>query len=232
MHDPEDNSTYFEITRDAFALTLEDPASVSGTAELASEFKGGRVLDVGCGVGQALFPLAVLNDATGVGVDLSHAACRTGREFYAERLPSARVTFVRAACEALPFESGAFDLVNCALALPYMDNRRALGEMARVLKGGGLLLLRIHHARFYAGELLRAARSLDTSMSFYFARVLFTGAVYHLFRRQPPRVRFLDETFQTEWLLRRELARHGLRIERRQPGSNPRTPTYVIRKRA
>lgn len=230
MHNPEDDDTYFRTTRDAFARTLEDPASVRETAALASGFRGGRVLDVGCGVGQALFPLAALNDATGVGVDLSHAACRTGREFYAERLPQARVAFMRAVGEALPFASGAFDLVNCALALPYMDNRRALGEMARVLKAGGLLLLRIHHARFYAGELLRAARSREAGMSFYFARVLATGAVYHLFRRQPPRVRFLDETFQTEWLLRKELARHGLRIEREQPGSNRLTPSYVIRK--
>lgn len=231
MHNPEDDDTYFRTTRDAFARTLEEPESVREAAEVAAAFRGGRVLDVGCGVGQALFPLAVLNGSTGVGVDLSHAACRTGREFYAERLPGARVAFMRAAGEALPFESAAFDLVNCALALPYMDNRRALGEMARVLRPGGLLLLRIHHARFYAGELLGAARARDAAMSLYFARVLLTGAVYHLFRRQPPRLRFLDETFQTEWLLRRELARHGLRVEREQPGSNPRTPAYVIRKR-
>src|SRR5436309_2678095 len=45
------------------------------------------VLDVGCGVGQAHFPLAVREGAFGVGVDISELGLRLAREFYASHLP-------------------------------------------------------------------------------------------------------------------------------------------------
>ena len=56
------------------------------------------------------------------------------------------------------------------------------------------------------------------------------GTLYHLTGRQP-RARFLNESFQTRRLLRRELARHGLSIEREQTNTNPHTPAFVIFKR-
>ena len=221
---------YFRAAREELLRTLEDPARVRAVAELvAPPFKVERVLDVGCGVGQALFPLAVSREAHGVGVDVSDAALRMAREVYTERLPHAKVTFSKAAAESLPFADSSFDVVNCGLALPYTDNARAIAEVARVLRPGGMFLLKIHHARYYMSLMLRGLAKLDAPSVFYGGRVLAAGALYHITGRQP-RARFLNESFQTRRLLRRELAKHGLSIEREHVNTNPLTPHFVISK--
>ena len=228
--EPEEvDAWYFEATMRDLARKLEDPSLVEHVSDLVRLENVKRVLDVGCGIGQALFALAALRNAMGVGVDISELACRMGREFYAERLPEARVHFVRSPAEYLPFASASFDVVNCGLALPYTDNASAIAEISRVLRPGGLFLLKIHHARYYAHQLRAALAARNPSSALHAGRVLASGAIYHSLRRQP-RARLLRETFQTEWMLRRELGKRGLMIEREQPNSNPLTPAYVIRK--
>jgi ubiquinone/menaquinone biosynthesis C-methylase UbiE len=220
---------YFEATRDDFIRTLNDPSRVKAKLDIVAPLKVERVLDIGCGIGQALFPLAVSKDAFGIGVDISSAALRIGREFYATHLPDAKVAFMQSKAESLPFDSANFDVVNCGLALPYTDNARVIAEVARVLRPGGLFLLKIHHARYYWREFRRGITSRSTSLVILGGRVLVAGAIYHLVRRQP-RARLLNETFQTLWLLRRELMKHKLTIEREQPNSNPLTPAFIINK--
>ena len=61
-------------------------------------------------------------------------------------------------------------------------------------------------------------------------RVLAVGAIYHLTGSQPDTRLIGNETFQTRWLLRRELSRRGFDIERERPDSNPRTPAFIISK--
>jgi SAM-dependent methyltransferase len=156
---------------------------------------------------------------------------RMGREFYAAHRPDARIKFIRSGGESLPFAAESFDLVNCGLALPYMHNGRAIAEIARVLRPGGVFLLKIHHARYYLQELWQGLTRRKLLPVIHGGRVLATGTLYHLARRQPPRVKFLDESYQTRWLLRRELAKHGLFIEREQINTNPMTPAFVICKK-
>ncbi|MBC7929904.1 MAG: class I SAM-dependent methyltransferase [Rubrivivax sp.] len=223
----EDDARYFKATRQDFLRTLQDPSRVRHLIDIIHS-EVGCVLDVGCGIGQALFPLAVSKKAIGIGVDISDVGVRMGREFYAEHLPDARVAFVRAKAESLPFEADSFDIVNCGLALPYTDNARALAEIARVLRPGGLFLLKFHHARYYLRELRRGIFSRDLTTIIYAGRVLVAGAIYHLTGRQPSGIRFLNESFQTRWLLSRELAKCGLSIARERPDSNSLTPAFVI----
>lgn len=222
---------YYLSTRDNLLRDIADVAAVKAAATDLGGLSVERVLDVGCGIGQALFPLAVLNDASGVGVDISQRGLELGRQFYAEHLPDARIRFVRAGAESLPFASASFDLVNCGLALPYTRNIKTLSEVSRVLRPGGVFLLKIHHARFYLSELWAGLRSADASSVIHGGRVLAAGAVYHTFRRQPY-VRFLNESFQTRWLLARELAKCGMVIEGDQSVTSRLTPAYVIRKPA
>jgi SAM-dependent methyltransferase len=223
----EEDDWYFKATRDNLLRALSDSSQVQVMLDLIAPIEAKRVLDVGCGIGQALFPLAINKGAHGIGIDISEVALSMGREFYATHLPHANVAFVHGKAESLPFAANSFDVINCGLALPYMDNTRVIAEVARVLRPGGMFLLKIHHARYYLRELRRGLVSRDVSSVIYAGRVLVAGMIYHLTGRQP-RVRFLDESFQTRWLLRRELARHGLVIDREQANSNLLTPAFVI----
>ena len=218
------------IIRENLLLDIQDPTRNKDLLDTIAMLEIKNVLDVGCGIGQALFPLAVSKNAPGVGVDISEKACCIGKEFYASQIPDARVVFLCGKAESLPFASESFDVVNCSLALPYTNNAQALCEFARVLRPRGLLLLKIHHARYYLKEFWRGLISLDALSMIHGLRVLVAGAVYHITSHQPFFKPF-NETFQTRWLLRRELSKIGLTIEREQKDTNPLTPSFVIFKK-
>jgi SAM-dependent methyltransferase len=101
---------------------------------LANLDGGERVLDVGCGVGW--FCEALVERGVAVtGVDVSGAAVRRAR---------ARVSGVEfAVCgeDVLPFADGVFDVAWMGEVLEHVrDGLGMLGEVARVLEPGGLLV--------------------------------------------------------------------------------------------
>ncbi|HYY58579.1 MAG TPA: class I SAM-dependent methyltransferase [Pyrinomonadaceae bacterium] len=209
-------------------LFNDDPSRASAALASVAELEVKRVLDVGCGGGQELLPFVNGRKAFGVGVDVAPEAGQLGRKLFARHSPQAKVSFVRAAGESLPFLAGSFDVVICRVALPYMDNSRALGEMARVLRPGGVFLLKIHHARYYLRKLRGGLRSRQPLSMIHAARVLCAGAIYHATRRQPRARIPSPETFQSTWLLRRELVRCGLLITRELADGDAATPSFVI----
>lgn len=221
-------SEYDAYVRAEWEMFAGDAARARESLEAVAGLDVGRVLDVGCGAGQELLPFASGLGALCAGADVTPEAGHAGRELFGSHAPGARVAFVRAAAESLPFAGGSFDVVICRLALPYTDNARCLSELARVLRPGGALLLKIHHARYYARKLRGGLRAARPASALHAARVLAAGLLYHLTGRQP-RARLLGrETFQTERLLRRELARCGLEIRRELRDSNPLTPSFLI----
>ena len=176
-----------------------------------------RVLDVGCGAGQELRPFLHNSSVFGVGIDRSPEVGAAGRRLFREHQPGSRVAFVRATAEHLPFATSSVDVIVCRLVLPYTDNARALTEIARVLRPGGALLLKFQHARFYVRELATGLAERQFKSVVHACRVLVAGAIYHLTGSQPRRW-ITGESFQTMWLLRRELARNGLEIQRMLDG--------------
>lgn len=228
--DAEVFDAYLRDSRQGLLDAMNEPARFQAYLDAVADLKIVRVLDVGCGVGQVLYPYVVLKDAFGVGLDPTAQACRMGHDFYAEHAPGARVQFVRGVAENLPFPSSSFDVVNCGLALPYMDNARAIEEIARVLRPGGVFLLRIHHMRYYLRDLWQGIIARRLLPAIHAGRVLTVGAIYHLTGKQTDTRLFGNETFQTRWLLNRELSRHGLTLKRERPDSNPHTPAFVIYK--
>jgi SAM-dependent methyltransferase len=93
------------------------------------------ILNVGCGTGGFNVAAAGAGALT-YGVDASSEAVGIA----ADRTGDGRV--VHAPAEALPFVDRSFDLVYCYSTLEHVaDARRAVGEMVRVLKPGGLLYL-------------------------------------------------------------------------------------------
>ncbi|MBX9628767.1 MAG: class I SAM-dependent methyltransferase [Gemmataceae bacterium] len=122
------------------------------------------VLDVGCGRGLMLTAAARrVPDGRAVGVDIWQAVDQSGNrpEATAENARregvADRVEVVTGDMRELPFADGSFDAVVSHWAVHNLyaaaDRGRALGEMARVLKPGGRVVLADiqHHAEYAAG---------------------------------------------------------------------------------
>ncbi len=97
-----------------------------------------RVLDVACGAGRTTKPLAVTGYDV-VGIDISNEMASKAKSV----IPGTEVCVSDAS--SLPFRDESFDFVlfsyvNIDLLYPRAQRLRALREMNRVLKRGGLLL--------------------------------------------------------------------------------------------
>jgi SAM-dependent methyltransferase len=221
---------YEQYLRTEWNLFSADSKRAEAVLEVTRDLSLSRVLDIGCGAGQELIPFA--SRALCVGIDSAVDAGVVGRQLFATYQPQARVMFARATAEQLPFQSNSFDAIVCRLALPYTDNKQALSEMARVLRPGGVLFLKIHHARYYLGKAWKGLRSGEVLSIVHAMRVLLAGLLYHATGKQP-RMRLISpETFQTRWLLDRELSKLNLSIDRELAGSNALTPSFLIKSRS
>ncbi len=119
----------------------ERPAMVT----LAGDVDGHRVLDAGCGSG----PLAETLRAEGAivtGMDSSPAMVDLARR----RLGDDADLRVADLGAPLPFDDGSFDTVVASLVLHYLQDWAApLGELRRVLRPGGRLVLSVPHPSAY-----------------------------------------------------------------------------------
>jgi ubiquinone/menaquinone biosynthesis C-methylase UbiE len=105
-------------------------------------FKEKKVLDVGSGTGTFLKILKKFfkNSFEAVGVDTSSI----GREFHKNK----GIKFYLADAQRLPFGDGSFDFVFSIDALEHIINpQKAISEMYRVAKSGGLILVRTRNYR-------------------------------------------------------------------------------------
>ena len=93
-----------------------------------------------------------------VGLDIADSILRTAR--LATKAVGLEVEFVRGNLEALPLADAAFDLVLCAQAIEHvLDPPRALGELRRVLRPGGTLLLSTDNSAARVSKVLNAPRT-------------------------------------------------------------------------
>ena len=101
---------------------------------------GGRVLEVGCGRGIALSPLAAaLQPSRLVGIDIDPELVALARRRIDEAGIAAEVR--RADVRRLPFQTASFDLVIDFGTCYHITNQtRALREIVRVLAPGGLFV--------------------------------------------------------------------------------------------
>jgi len=177
-----------------------------------------RLLDAGCGTGYNLVALAQLGRACGV--DLAPPAIAGCRE--------RAVTAVRGSVLRLPFADASFDGVTSFDVLYHAwvgDDRAAVAEMARVLRPGGVVLVRVpalqalwgaHDAevlsrhRYTRAELLALLESagLRTETASYCNALLFPllfarRSLDRLLSREGSDVGFLPAPL--EWLFRHAL---------------------------
>lgn len=95
------------------------------------------LLDVGCGTGWLLNRLARVHPAEYHGLDVSENMLAVAEE---KHIPGA--VFVQGVADQLPYADDFFDVVTCIQSFHhYPDPDRAMREVLRVLKPGGLYLL-------------------------------------------------------------------------------------------
>jgi SAM-dependent methyltransferase len=119
------------------AVGLEPAAAeVVGRAAIGP---GERVLDVGCGNGNAALKAARAGGIV-TGLDPAARLVQSARERAADEGVAA--TFVVGDAQELPFEDASFDVVLSVFGVIFApDAERAAGELVRVLRPGGRALL-------------------------------------------------------------------------------------------
>jgi SAM-dependent methyltransferase len=129
--------------------------------DVASDPGARRVLDLGCGIGRHVIYCAQMG-LQAYGVDLSESAVQTAREWAKDVLGSeAGGRIVQGDVRQLPWASEYFDFgVSHGVldSMPFALARAACGELARVMKAGGLFYCDLvsgddsRHAREFTGE--------------------------------------------------------------------------------
>ena len=99
---------------------------------------GGMLLEVGCGPGHLLLDLAAAG-CQPVGLDLSPAMLRQARRRLRRR--GLDLSLCRGRAQGLPYAARAFDSVVLTFPTPFVYDPTWLGQLARVLKPGGRLVI-------------------------------------------------------------------------------------------
>jgi ubiquinone/menaquinone biosynthesis C-methylase UbiE len=219
--------TYKDYARAALAeYESRDPSSRYALVNAAAKCDPAFVLDVGCGAGQELLPFLEKTRAYCVGVDVADGLGTVSRSVFGEE---SRAGFVRSQGERLPFAEETFDVVLCRVALPYMNNARAISEVARVLKPNGVYLLKTHAPPFYFSMIRQRIRSLDPRLLAY-PVICLAASIWHMATGRQLEKGFWQgkETFQTSSFLKREFERNGMHIAGYAADNNRLTPSLLV----
>jgi SAM-dependent methyltransferase len=175
--------------------------------EFFSDFGPGlRVLAVGCGDGTHLAEIA-RRGCQVVGVESNPDAVR--------RLQDQGLEVVSGTAECLPFADRSFDAVVCSVVVPYTDERRAIGEWARVLTPHGEVRASYHGLGYALSQVLRGP---GIRIRLYGARTIANSWLYALTGRRLPGF-WGDTLYQSAARLRRyyQAAPFSLRAEYIRP---------------
>jgi len=136
MHALEDWYWWFVARRNASARMIRD---------FAPPERPLRILDAGCGTGGMLDLYRTWPDAKAVGVDMSSDALGFSSGRGHARLVGGNLTL-------LPFRSGSFDVVTALDVIEHVpDDGKALAEISRVLRPGGILVATVPAYQFLWG---------------------------------------------------------------------------------
>jgi ubiquinone/menaquinone biosynthesis C-methylase UbiE len=161
---------------------------------------GDRILDVGCGPGVALKAYATRRQVQAHGIDYAENMVAFARRQLEESAPELGIDIQHASVVELPYSNQSFDVVTshrCLMALLDWDlQQKALVEIFRVLKPGGMLVLmegtfdgierlNDYRRRFGLSEIDPAGRDRLITLKFREAELLdFISPFFELVRVQ------------------------------------------------
>lgn len=120
----------------------EDLGLMIKTAECRADH---RVLDIGAGAGHTALAFSPYVQEC-IGVDATKEMVEVASSFAQEK-GAENVRFQQGTAESLPFPDDSFDIITCRYAPHHFsDVRKAVSEVARVLKQDGRFLLVDHYA--------------------------------------------------------------------------------------
>ena len=124
------------------------------------------VLELGCGYGRVLEPMAQ-KAALAVGIDTSRDSLSLLQKYGGQETGPRRCRGVEGDAAALPFKDGVFDLTACiqnGISAFHVDQRRLISEAVRVTRRGGTVLFSSYSDKFWHDRLewfeLQAAHGL------------------------------------------------------------------------
>ena len=140
--------------------------------------RSGRYLDVGTGTGDLVFEILRQSaDVVVDGIDPSEQMLAIARDKAARRGIGDAVSFIAADALDLPMESETYDGVVSGFCFRNIERRqKALGEMRRVLKPGGRLV--ILEATYPESALVRLGYRMYTPLVPLIGRLMGGGAAY------------------------------------------------------
>lgn len=148
------------------------------TVQLLKPFRGGRYLDIGTGTGDLVFEIVhqsanVLVD----GIDPAEQMLAIARDKATKRGVGDAVNFFTANALDLPMERETYDGIVSGFCFRNIERRqKALAEMMRVLKPGGMLA--ILEATYPANALVRFGYRCYTPLVPLIGRMLGGGSAY------------------------------------------------------
>ncbi|HEV2782256.1 MAG TPA: methyltransferase domain-containing protein [Actinophytocola sp.] len=132
---------YWESEEDDSSIQVATERLTDLLIERSELGGGGRVLDIGCGLGVPALRLAEKTPAEVVGVSNNQSQIDEANQRAVAKGLHDRVRFDYADALDLPFPDGGFDVVWIFEALMHMDRPRALREARRVLRPGGRIVI-------------------------------------------------------------------------------------------
>jgi ubiquinone/menaquinone biosynthesis C-methylase UbiE len=138
----DDIRAQFTRQADAYAATAQarDEAAHTMLVEMCRPAPEAYVLDIACGPGFLTMAFA-RQCAAAVGLDATDAMLSMAKA-EAEKRGLGNVSFEKGIATALPFAPASFDIVSCRAAFHHFpEPGRVLGEMCRVVKPGGKILV-------------------------------------------------------------------------------------------
>ena len=126
-----------------------DPAFAARARIIFDQVQTGRpkkILDVGCGRGFYIKALSIYSFPKEIyGIDTNEVYLRKATKDISDK----RIKILNASAYSLPFSDSYFDFAICSEVLAHLkEDRRALKEMFRVVKSGGILVVTVPSANF------------------------------------------------------------------------------------